>query len=86
MNDNMNSAEKNSKGLWTSIKRYINGDDVKLESNIVDVNKSHENYIKNNEGIEKPKFKYFDYTMNTYLILFTLTTIVPLLIIYIFFS
>lgn len=84
MSDNINNTEKNSKGLCTSVIRYINGDDAKLESNIIDVNKSNENYIKNHEGIEKPKFKFFDYTMNTYLILFTITTTLTILFSYFF--
>ena len=74
-----NNTKKNSKGLVSVIMKYINGDDAKLESNIIDVDKSHENYINRHEGKEKPKFKFFDYTMNTYLILITILTILTLL-------
>ena len=85
MSNNENNVKKNSKSLMTSFLSYVNGDDAKLESNIIDVDKSHENYIKNQEGQETAKFKFFDYTMNTYLILFTLVNIIPLVIIYLFF-
>ncbi len=84
MSNNKSNTKKNHNSLVTSFMRYVNGDDAKLKSNIVDVNKSHEEYINNHEGEEKRKFKFFDYTMNTYLILFTLTTIIPLVLIYFF--
>ena len=82
----MSNNKNNSKSLMTSFLSFINGDDAKLESNIIDVDKSHENYIKNHEGKEPEKFKFFDDTMNTYLILFTLFNIVPIVIIKLFFS
>lgn len=44
-----NNTKKNSKGLVSVIMKYINGDDAKLESNIIDVDKSHENYIKRHQ-------------------------------------
>lgn len=84
MSNNKSNTKKNHNSLITSFKRFVNGDDAKLESNIVDVNKSHEDYIKKHDGEEKRKFKFFDYTMNTYLILFTITTIIPLVLIYFF--
>lgn len=86
MSQSVKSGENNFKGLWISVQRYINGDDVKLHSNIIDVEKGHEAYLKKHEGKERPKFKFFDYTMNTYLILFTVTTIIPLAIFYFFFN
>lgn len=84
MSNNINSTKNTSKGLWTSISRYINGDDAKLESNIIDVNKSYENYIKNHQGKEKPKFKFLDYSMKTYLILITIITTINILFTYFF--
>lgn len=59
MSNNKSNTKKNHNSLITSFKRFVNGDDAKLESNIVDVNKSHEDYIKKHEGEEKRKFKFF---------------------------
>lgn len=79
-----NNTNKNSKGLGVAIMSYINGDNAKLESNIIDVEKSKENYIKSHEGVESPKFKFFDYTMNTYLILFAIISTLTILFTYLF--
>lgn len=84
MSNTTQSSNNNFGGLWVAFQRFINGDDAKLESNIIDVNKSNENYIKKHQGMEKPKFKFFDYTMNTYLILITLTTTITILFTYFF--
>ena len=80
-----NNTGKCCNSLMASFMRYVNGDDTKLESNIVDVNKSHEDYINKHAGEAKRKFKFFDYTMNTYLILFTLTTLIALVLNYFFY-